>query len=51
MKRMMVILVVALVVGAIAFMIGHKAGQKKAMKAMNGAPVNGETEEEAETTT
>jgi|GEM_PF-7022324 len=51
MKRMMVILVVALLVGAIAFWAGNKVGQKKAMKAMNGTLPAGETEEDAEATT
>ncbi len=50
MKRLMVIIVVALVIGAIAFVIGHKMGKNNAIKAMSVAPpANGE-EEEAETT-
>ncbi len=50
MKRTMVILVVALIVGAVAFVIGHKMGKNNAIKALNGAVANGEeTEEETET--
>lgn len=52
MKRTMVIIVVALIVGALAFVIGHKMGKNNALKAMNanGADQPDTTEEEAETT-
>lgn len=51
MKRIGVIIVVAVVVGAVAYVIGMQMGKKKAMKAMDAAANGGDPDETGETTT
>lgn len=47
MKRGMVIIVVALIVGVAAYILGVRMGKRSAMKAINGDTTTSETEDDA----